>query len=245
MRPRSFPHRSFALAAVLALAGCGGSAKDESGALPEPDPAVGRALNAALMSDPDLSGLNEANAALSGPGDEALPRVLDTPEAIRDATDRALRLTAGATESVTLPDPAPLAGGGDGSPLVLLEEVVASEPAARACLPGSRYSARWAAQLPEALPVYPRGTVIEALGRSGPPCTLQAVRFVSPVPADAIRRFYHVMAGRAGFSLRYSAGEDAWRIEGRRSGARLVIEGRESLLGGHEVDLVHAVPSPR
>ena len=72
------------LASVLPfvlIAGCGdkGNDKAEADAM---DPASEQALNDELMTDPDLAGRNEANAALSGTGNAAIPNIDKSPRAM-------------------------------------------------------------------------------------------------------------------------------------------------------------------
>ncbi|OZA90792.1 MAG: hypothetical protein B7X57_10945, partial [Erythrobacter sp. 34-65-8] len=83
-----------ALVAPLLLAACS-DAPGEIGPQEDIDPAVAHALNEPLMTDPDLVSSNEANAALTGSQDHSLPADIATPEAIREAQDRAVALLGG------------------------------------------------------------------------------------------------------------------------------------------------------
>ena len=62
------------LVPVALLASCGDTNEDEA-AGDAMDPASEQALNDELSSDPDLAGRNEANAALSGTGNAAIPNI--------------------------------------------------------------------------------------------------------------------------------------------------------------------------
>lgn len=226
-------------AAALLLAACGDDDLD-GGSTAEIDPAVEKALLAPLLTDPDLAALNEANAALTGSRDQSLPLVIATPEAIRQAQDRAVDILGGHSRVVELPGPAAMRADAGESPLVLLEDVVAEVVPAKICLAEAHYAFVWAARLPDRLPVFPRGAVIEALGQDHPQCALRAVRFASPVPAEDILRFYATLAAREQIGVTYGKADGLWRIEGSRPGAVLRVEVRPSLLSGQEVDLVYA-----
>ena len=228
-----------ALAALLLLGGCGAEEPRADTGL-DLDPAVAKALSAPLLTDPDLAGINEANAALTGSRDQSLPLLIATPEAIREAQDRAIALVGGRSGLAELPPTDDLAGEGGESPLVLLDDLALRVAPAPACQEKIRYSAVWAGRLPDRLPVYPRGAVIEALGQDEAGCALRAVRFVSPVPAEDILRFFATLAAREQIEVAYSANDKQWRIEGGKPGARLLVEVRPSLLEGQEVDLVYA-----
>lgn len=225
------------LVGSLLLAACGLGASDES-SIAELDPAVAKALSAPLMTDPDLARLNEANAALSGSRDHSLPLLVTTPQAIRDAQDRAIALAGGRSALASLPEPESLPDEGEESPLVLLEDVARRVNAADACLADVRYSAVWASKLPDRLPVYPRGAVTEAFGRDGPDCTVRAVRFVSPVPPGDMLQFYATIAGQEKYTLTYRASKQLWQLEGHKPDTAFMVEVRPSLLGGQEVDLI-------
>lgn len=235
------PYRTtpVALAGALLLAACGFGEPDEPGPT-ELDPAVAQALNAPLMSDPDLASLNEANAALTGSSDHSIPLQVANAEAIRDAQDRAIVLAGGRSALVELPEGEEIADAPGDSPLVLLEDVASRVSDNQACLSGWRYSAAWAAKLPASQPVFPRGAVTEAFGQDSRTCTLRAVRFVTPVPAGDIVQFYATLATREKAAFTYSVTEQLWRLEGGKPGMAFVVEVRPSLLGGQEVDLVTA-----
>lgn len=235
-RPRATP---LVLACLLLLGACGFGAAEEPEEA-ELDPAVARALEAPLMTDPDLAGLNEANAALTGSRDHSLPTLVATQEAVRDAQDQAIRLAGGRSGLAELPPAKPIEAITEESPLVLLEDVAARMQLPQTCLAGVRYSTGWAARLPARLPVYPRGAVVEAFGRDGTGCAMRAVRFASPVPAQEILRFYATLAARDGFTVTYGESTGLWRIEARKADARLLVEVRPSLLEGQEIDLVSA-----
>ena len=53
------------------------------------------ALNDNLATDPDMAGSNEAGAALSGTGNQNVPKVDTSPRAIEAARTRAAQLVGG------------------------------------------------------------------------------------------------------------------------------------------------------
>mgnify|MGYP000103167939 CR=1 FL=1 len=231
------------LLAVVLLAGVTSGCADEAGEPAygeEPDPMVVQALNDQLMVDPDLVGQNEANTALTGSSDASIPLEIATPEAIREARQRAEELLAGAGGTPVMPEPEMLERVGEVSPLETLGRQVALLPDGAQCLATANYSAIWAARLPQDLPVYPRGATMEALGSDEGACRLRAVRFHSPVPAEELVSFYFGLAESAGYSVRYLAADGQFRLEGEKGDRRFAVQLRPSLEGLSEVDLVVA-----
>lgn len=202
------------------------------------DPIVEQALSDRLLSDPDLVGQNEANAALIGGANASLPLEVVTPEAIRKAADRARELVAAAGGRTELPEPTTLEDIGEDSPLELLADQIGRLEASAECIEDARHSAEWAGKLPAELPIYPRGGTVDAMGSDRGACMLRAVRFVTPVEAKEVAAFYYSMAASAGFSPRYSVSETHHRIEGERANARFSVHLRPGLEGLIEVDLV-------
>ncbi len=224
------------LAAVM-LAGCS-DAGDAGDPLSEIDPAIARALNDQLMSDPDLVSINEANAALTRSSDHSVPADVDTPEAIREAQDRAVVLLGGTRSVPDLPEAELLEAEDSESPLVMLEDVAQAVGAAGACMKDVRYASEWAARTPAPFPVFPRGIVIEAFGLDNSGCSLRAVRFRSAVPGNDIARFYLGRAKKAGYSAEYAANETDWQVSGNKGSARFLVRSRPSIMGHQEIDLI-------
>lgn len=231
--------RSFSLLLVVTplLLACGGSTVGGNDLPAEHDPAVAQALSDQLMVDPDLVGQNEAGAALTGGTDQSIPLDIATPEAVRDAQRQAAVLLRASGADIDLPDPAPLPHG-SASPSLMLTDVAERLPDAAECLGAASQSAVWAARLPDALPVYPRGATQDALGRDAPRCALRAVRFTSPVPAQDIAQFYFAQASRAGLGPAYRSDGEQHRIEGGRGSIRFAVHLRPLPSGASEIDLV-------
>lgn len=194
------------LALALTIPGCSG----ESAAPPTAprDPQVAAAYDDPLMADPDLSARNEAAAAVRIVTDAALPVLPATPEAIAAARAEAAALVGGAEHLRPLPAPAqPFAPLARDAKLV---GHIAALPPPRGCEARLTATAAWAARMPNALPVYPRGAVERAGGRDEPGCRLRAVAFTTPVPADEVSAFYARRARSAGMTaVHYSDGDGA------------------------------------
>src|SRR5690606_23337049 len=136
------------------------------------------ALAGQIMVDPDLVGLNRANAvAAMPPADGSLPTVDRSPGMIAAARAEALQLVGGPGMLRKAGEPREVAGAlPSGSALT----------AAASCIGRAQYTMQWAARMPEAFPVYPRGAVQEAAGTDAGGCALRAVDFVTPVPLGEV-----------------------------------------------------------
>lgn len=225
-----------ALAAAL-LAGCD-DAGDAGDPLSEIDPAIARALNDQLMSDPDLVSINEANAALTRSSEHNVPADVDNPEAIREAQDRAVELLGGTRSVPNLPEPEPLDAETGESPLVMLADVALQIDGTSACITQASYASAWAARIPAPFPIFPRGTLVEALGADKAGCRVRAIRFRSAVPGDDTARFYLGRAKKAGYTAVYAANESGWQVAGSKGSARFLVRSRASIMGGQEIDLI-------
>ena len=220
------------LSLTLALAAC--SADDEPVAKQPRDPAVEQALNDPLMTDPDLSSRNEGAAALTVNVDGALPVLEASPEAIASARAEASALLGGTGAAVSIPAPrgtiAPL--GASHSPADHLA-VLADKTSCKAPL---RDSTIWAARLPAALPVYPRGATVAATGGDGKACRVAAVVFSTPIPVDEVVAFYWRRARIAGLAPVTLTADDTPVLQGRGKGVAFDLRAHETD-GGTIVEL--------
>ena len=220
---------------ALAMASCGESKGDAP--LAPTDPAVSAALADPIMVDPDLASQNRGNAALSGggPADGSLPPEISTPEAIAAAKADALQQVGGRMQT------APTAVSSSAASAVALS---AADTAAKApgVLPGCpdkvEYSAAWAARMPAAFPVYPRGHVNEAAGTDRDGCHLRVVNFVTPVTPADVMNFYNTRARAAGFAARHKRERSDDVLAGSKGGTAYVVYVRMMPSGLTEVDLV-------
>ncbi|UIP06277.1 hypothetical protein LY632_11335 [Erythrobacter sp. SDW2] len=218
------------------LAACSGEA-DEPGIVPERDPMATQALNDQIMVDPDLSQQNEANAALSGNGDHSLPPVVATREAIEGAKLEAADLVGGTANLRQLSEPKAAEPLPEAA-LYSVTELAKLTTGAEVCAEKASFTARWAARMPAALPIYPRGNTIEAAGSDSGGCKLRAVRFLTPVARADVLAFYAASARKAGLNASYSRAGEIEVVEGGKGASRYAIYVRRRQSGISEVGLV-------
>ena len=226
------------LLALVALAACS-AAKKPAESEPERDPAAAAALNDPIMVDPDLTSQNRGNSALSGggPAQGDLPDFVRTPEAA-EAARAAAKVVVGGHIS---PAPAPsvttkqsrLAGA-----LTAQALAQASGLAGSACGDRFKYSAVWAARLPAALQVYPRGHTIMAGGTSATGCGLAMVRFVTPVEVTDVVDFYYTSARAAKLGAEHRREGDDEVVAGATGKTAYAVYARKRADGLTEVDLI-------
>jgi hypothetical protein len=223
---------SFALSLALLLAGCGDADKR---AKPEGDAAVSGALDDQIMVDPALDAQNQARAGMAGGGAAAagIPPEQRNPEAIAAAIADATRLAGGSIR------PAPTAKTGPQSAkAVTAGQLAYKAPHGGDCVGKVEYSAIWAARLPEALAVYPRGHVQEAAGTDQNGCRLRVVNFVTPVGVSDVIDYYYTRLTAAGFDAEHrSEGKDAV-LGGSEGAAAYLLYVRTRSDGLTEADLI-------
>ena len=218
----------------LSLGGCG-----QQVAVPRDkprDPLVEQALGDPLMTDPDLSAHNEAAAALTVPVDASLPVLPLTPETVGEARAEASEMVAGKDSLV--PPSAP------GREIVSLR---GSNPAAHlsnlpggsACAANLSVSAAWAARMPVAFAVYPRGATLTAAGRDAPGCKARVMRYRAPVPAEEVLAWYWTRAGSAGLAPVYRLSGNEHVLTGGR--ARMAFDIRIAGAGPEAVVRIAAL----
>ncbi len=186
---------------TLLLTACGGADKREDNRA-ERDPAIAGALADPIMADPDLASQNRGNSALQGGGPPSaeLPPDKIGPDEAERAKAAALDLTGG--KLAALPARVP---GLDSSRLagMLTPKAIAQAlpELTTGCAERLDYSFIWAARLPAALPVYPRGHARMAAGSDAAGCRIRVVVFVTPVAPGDVLAFYATTAGKAGQKL--------------------------------------------
>lgn len=205
--------------------------------VPERDPMTTQALGDQIMIDPDLSQQNEAGAALTGGTDHSLPPVVATREAIEAARLEAAGLVGGSAKLRPLDAPRMVSA----LPEAARYSVVALARLAGgtgACADRASLTAAWAARMPAAMPIYPRGNTVEAAGSDDGGCALRAVRFLTPVAGADVLAFYAASARRAGLGADYSRAGDTDVLAGAAGEKRYAVYLRRRASGISEVGLV-------
>ncbi|HVI99120.1 MAG TPA: hypothetical protein VM657_08650 [Sphingomonas sp.] len=227
-----------AAVAALALAACDDAAPRDSAeqtTLPALDPALAEALADPILTDPDLG--QQANGDALRPPDRppsgGLPPVDIAPIAPpvmpahhAPAPKGACAQCAIARRSLTLGAFA----------------AAQPDPAIRGCAAGIRYSARWAARMPAAIPLLADARVLVAAGNDEGECALRAVRFVTGAPVQGAIDFYDDRARAKGFSAEHRAEREMHALHGARNrdGAAYVVVAQPRAQGGSVIDLVVA-----
>lgn len=220
------------LVAGTALTACGGDRTSAPDARAKLDPAIAAALADPIMIDPDLASQNRGNAAVALDTFDPVPLDDTSPEAIAAAKSDAARLAGGMIK--TAPEPA--ASADELAAAVTAGQLAAALPGAPAnCLDGIRYGYQWAASLPPALPIYPRGHVQEAAGDPG--CGLRAVVFTTPVDASGVTDFYYTRASAAGFTTERRRHGAVEALSGQKGAAAFLVRVRPGANGLSEVEL--------
>lgn len=234
MMKLSRPAAAFLLAPLLLLSACGDgdSASDN-------DTPADAALGDEIMVDPDLAGQNTANSALSVPPTGTLPRVALTPEAIAAARTDAIKLLGGANAVKNAPAAREVSGSlGDDAALAVAARAAAAPGGNAACVEQAEYTAAWAARLPAAFPVYPRGAVQEAAGTDAGQCALRVINYLSGVPLADIINFYYTRAVGAGFSAQHVHDGEYNILGGAKGGQSFIVYARSLDDGSTEVELI-------
>jgi hypothetical protein len=220
---------------AFALSACGGGKGDEAAA-GDQDPALTGALGDQIMVDPDLATQNRGNAALTGggPATGEIPKDKQTPEFIAAAKAEAAKLAGGAIQIA----PAATAGSDAASPQSVGQLADVLPGNGSACAAKAEFTTAWAAKLPQALPVYPRGHVQEAAGTDKDGCRLRVVNFQTPVGIDDVINFYYTRVRAAGFDAEHSMEGTDHVLGGSKGAAAYMIHARKLPSGLTEVDLI-------
>lgn len=207
---------------VLVMTGCGSSADTA----PDADGTPG-GVNTNILSDADMA---------AGKGSDV--RVDMSPEAIAAARLRAQELVGG--EKALQPAPAAhaLASGAPDTRAMVMAARAAVAPGGENCAETVAYGSAWAAKLPPAFPVYPRGTTVEAAGTDEGACSLRVVTFRTAVPLGDVLAFYSTRAKGAGFGVDHVTKAGDAVLSGTRGDDAYVVYGRQLESGATEIDLV-------
>ena len=226
-----------ALMPIILLAACNGredAGQDDATV----DPASEQALNGPVMTDPDLSSQNEANAALSGTGNAAIPEIDKSQKAIDAARERAAQLVGGSSNLKPAPAAKQLGANAPDTAGMIAAAQTLVRPDGANCTESAEYGSAWAAKLPSAFPVYPRGNTQEAAGTDEGACALRIVSFYTPVSLDDVFAFYATRARDAGFGVEHTmkAGDNI--LSGTKGQSAYAIYGRRLDQGVTQIDLV-------
>jgi len=185
-----------ALAATLALAGCGRG--DDDGNLSsldnqltnDSDPALTAALQDQIAVDPNLAQQSNRNAVRPPETPTSAPYPADTvraPEATPAGPGGAAVPKAGAQLAS-----APQGGGGGAS-----------------CTSGANfdYNNAWAQKLPAAFPFYPGGRLTEAAANNADGCATRVVSFTTADNFQRVLDWYNTRAVRSGYSSEHQVRE--------------------------------------
>ncbi len=229
------------LVSLLLLAAC----SEEAGPPPVQvqeigDPLMDAALADQILVDPDMVNRNTANQVISlGPEDGAIPLPDRGSDAVREAREEALAMVGGVAAMRRAPQPERVDGQlPPGARLSVAARAASSGEGNRDCAAIAQFSAVWAARMPEAFPVYPRGAVQEAAGTDADGCHLRVVNFVTPVAPGDVMDFYFTRASAAGFESQrvLQDGEDV--LGGTAGDRSFMVFARSTADGMTNVDLV-------
>lgn len=232
---------SFALCLMLAACSPAPGEGGDTAALAS-DPVVARALHDPLMSDPDLSARNEANAVVASAWSSAMPVFAATPERSREAREAArLELLEGGA----IPDLPPARAEPKRKPLGVMAsaaDLVAALDAPASCAAQLEQGFIWSADLPQAAAIMPHGMVVQAGGAALAPCKLRIIRYRTPAAPEDVLAYHYARAVRAGLGVvRYAVPEDIIAAS-NTEGKSLVVHVRPAANGMTGVDLLYRAP---
>ena len=223
------------IATLALLAGCDSAERKDADASGE-DPAMTGALGDQIMVDPELAGQNDGAVSAGGTSVE-LPPEQRTPEAIAKAKEEAATKTGGSLSSA----PAPASGGTSSlveNAATAAQVAQTTKAAGTDCASRVKYSMNWAAKLPAALPVYPRGAVQEAAGTDQDGCALRVISFVTPVQPGDVMDFYYTKVRKAGYGAEHRMDGKQHVLGGGKGSNAYLVYARKLDNGLTEVDLI-------
>lgn len=202
---------------------------------PARDPAVMGALQDQIMVDPALA--QQSNQDAVRPANQPYAAPIPAESIAADA--RAPR--TGPLMRAPAPNAACPACD-TAKQAVTLGGLAARQQTARTaqCVGGMRYSAGWAARMPDATPVYPQARLIEAAGNDRNGCALRAATFVTPANLQAVVDYYYTRAASAGYRSEHQAKDGEHVLGGSRArdDAAFILFARPRDGGGTEIDLI-------
>jgi hypothetical protein len=221
----------------LALAACAEAERQDPRV--ERDPQVTAALADPLMADPDLVSQSRGDSALQGGGPPSaeIPPDKKGPEEVARASAEALALAGGRLARL------PAAGTGLArsrlAGQLTPQAIAAALPElSQGCAGKPAYGFIWAARLPAALPVYPRGHARQAAGLDAPGCRLRVVDYLTPVEPAAVLAFHATLAGKAGLAQAFrQEGEDIV-LTGKAPGLAFAVYVRQFEPGMSQIILI-------
>jgi hypothetical protein len=196
-----------ALAAALALAGCGRG--DDGGNLSsldnqltnDSDPALTAALQDQIAVDPNLAQQSNRNAV----------RPPETPGSAPYPTD-----------TVRAPEPSPATPGGAAVPKAGAQLASAPQGGApgASCTSGTNfdYNNAWAQKLPAAFPFYPSGKLTEAAANNANGCATRVVSFTTADNFQRVLDWYNTRAVRSGYTSEHQVREGDHILAGANAG---------------------------
>ena len=183
-----------ALAAALALAGCGRGDDGNLASLDnqltnDNDPALTAALQDQIAVDPNLAQSSNRNAVRPPETPTSAPYPTDTVRA-PDAKPAGPGGAAAAKPSAQLAS-APSGGGG------------------ASCTSGANfeYNNAWAQRLPAAFPFYPGAKLTEAAANNANGCATRVVSFTTADNSQRVLDWYHTRAVRSGYTSEHQLRE--------------------------------------
>lgn len=226
---------------MLLLAACGQDDGDSAPLVQHiGDPLMDPALSEQILVDPDMVNRNTANRPISlGPEDGSVPLPDRGTDAARAARGEALELISGIIAMRRAPQPERVDGKlPESARLSVAARAASAGDDNRDCASVAEFSAIWAARMPEAFPVYPRGVVQEAAGTDTNGCHLRVVNFATPVALGDVMDFYFTRGASNGFAMQrvLQDGEDV--LGGTQGGRSFMVFARTQDDGMTTVDLV-------
>ena len=191
------------------------------------------------MVDPDLASQNRGNSALSGGG----PPQGDLPDFNRSSEEADAARAAAQAQLGGAIQPAPAANAAApksrmAGALTMPAVAAASGIMSKACAEGMGFTFGWAAQLPPALAIYPRGHALVAAGNDTNGCKVRAVRFVTPVAVSDAVDFYYASTRGAMLAPGHRREGDDEVVAGKQGNGAFATYIRKRDDGLTEVDLI-------